>query len=483
PLCSMPPCHHAIMTPCHHVTMLPPHHVTMSPCFHLTMSPCHHASTSPCHHVTMLPPHHAAMPPWLHPSISPRHHGTMQVMLRVGDLDRAIKFYEKVHTPTCASHAIPPIASLCPMHAATHPAVTHPAATHPAVTHPAATHPAVTHPAATHPAVTHPAATHPAVTHPAATHPAVTHPAATHPAVTHPAATHPAATHPAVTHPTVTHPAVTHPAATHPAVTHPAATHPAATQSHGVHGARIVNPMLKCTCCHARAAMHLLPCTCCHAPVTMHLLPCTCCHASAAMHVLPCTCCHAPAAMHLLPCTCCHAPPPLSDCLACDSCLIRLSSPLPPMVTPPWFMCLPTHQTFRVVLIIAINPSSASVLMNHAHACLQAYGMKLLRTRDNPQYKYTIAMVGYGPEAESAVVELTYNYGVESYDKGNAYAQIAIGTDDVYKTAEAIRAAGGTITREPGPIPGINTKIVACLDPDGYKTVFVDNKDFLRELE
>ncbi|GJP55270.1 hypothetical protein CLOM_g14239, partial [Closterium sp. NIES-68] len=113
----------------------------------------------------------------------------------------------------------------------------------------------------------------------------------------------------------------------------------------------------------------------------------------------------------------------------------------------------------------------------------KAYGMKLLRTRDNPHYKYTIAMVGYGPEEESAVVELTYNYGVESYEKGNAYAQIAIGTDDVYKTAEAIRAAGGKITREPGPIPGINTKIVACLDPDGYKSVFVDNQDFLRELE
>ncbi|CAI5932243.1 unnamed protein product [Closterium sp. NIES-64] len=113
----------------------------------------------------------------------------------------------------------------------------------------------------------------------------------------------------------------------------------------------------------------------------------------------------------------------------------------------------------------------------------KAYGMKLLRTRDNPQYKYTIAMVGYGPEAESAVVELTYNYGVESYEKGNAYAQIAIGTDDVYKTAEAIRAAGGTITREPGPIPGINTKIVACLDPDGYKTVFVDNQDFLPGMD
>ncbi|XP_071908802.1 probable lactoylglutathione lyase, chloroplastic isoform X2 [Coffea arabica] len=113
----------------------------------------------------------------------------------------------------------------------------------------------------------------------------------------------------------------------------------------------------------------------------------------------------------------------------------------------------------------------------------KAYGMELLRTRDNPEYKYTIAMMGYGPEDKSAVIELTYNYGVSEYDKGNAYAQIAIGTDDVYKTAEAIRLSGGKITREPGPLPGINTKITACLDPDGWKTVFVDNIDFLKELE
>ncbi|TYG59440.1 hypothetical protein ES288_D08G302500v1 [Gossypium darwinii] len=113
----------------------------------------------------------------------------------------------------------------------------------------------------------------------------------------------------------------------------------------------------------------------------------------------------------------------------------------------------------------------------------KAFGMKLLRTRDNPQYKYTIAMMGYGPEDKNAVLELTYNYGVTDYDKGNAYAQIAIGTDDVYKTAEAVRLFGGKITREPGPLPGINTKITACLDPDGWKTVFVDNIDFLKELE
>eukprot|EP00249_Psilotum_nudum_P037229 c999_g1_i1 orf=253-1113(+) len=113
----------------------------------------------------------------------------------------------------------------------------------------------------------------------------------------------------------------------------------------------------------------------------------------------------------------------------------------------------------------------------------KAFGMKLLRTRDNPEYKYTLAMLGYAPEDKTTVVELTYNYGVTEYAKGNAYAQIALGTDDVYKTAEAIRKAGGKIIREPGPLPGINTKILACLDPDGWKTVFVDNADFLKELE
>lgn len=113
----------------------------------------------------------------------------------------------------------------------------------------------------------------------------------------------------------------------------------------------------------------------------------------------------------------------------------------------------------------------------------KAFGMQLLRTRDNPEYKYTIAMLGYGPEDKSTVLELTYNYGVTKYEKGSGYAQVAIGTDDVYKTAEVVREAGGKITREPGPLPGINTKILACVDPDGWKTVFVDNKDFLRELE
>lgn len=110
-------------------------------------------------------------------------------------------------------------------------------------------------------------------------------------------------------------------------------------------------------------------------------------------------------------------------------------------------------------------------------------GMKLLRTRDNPEYKYTLAFLGYGPEEDNCVLELTYNYGKMDYAKGNAYAQVAISTTDVYKTAEQIRAAGGAITREPGPVPGIGTKILATTDPDGWKYVLVDNEDFLNELK
>eukprot|EP00884_Botryococcus_braunii_P010067 jgi/Botrbrau1/19061/Bobra.0100s0085.1 len=115
----------------------------------------------------------------------------------------------------------------------------------------------------------------------------------------------------------------------------------------------------------------------------------------------------------------------------------------------------------------------------------EALGMKLLRKRDNPEYKYTLAFLAYGPEEENTVFELTYNWGVTSYDnfKGTGYAQVAISTKDVFKTAEQIREAGGTITREPGPVPGIGTKIVATTDPDGWKVVFVDNEDFLNELK
>ncbi|KAK9073156.1 hypothetical protein SSX86_007480 [Deinandra increscens subsp. villosa] len=112
----------------------------------------------------------------------------------------------------------------------------------------------------------------------------------------------------------------------------------------------------------------------------------------------------------------------------------------------------------------------------------KAYGMKLLQKRDEPEYKCTKAIMGYRSEDESAVLELTYNYGITEYDNGNGYGQIAIGTDDVYKTAQVVKLFGGDIVLQPGPLPVINTKITACLDPDGWKSVFVDNVDFTKEL-
>nr|AVN99039.1 chloroplast lactoylglutathione lyase [Hymenophyllum caudiculatum] len=113
----------------------------------------------------------------------------------------------------------------------------------------------------------------------------------------------------------------------------------------------------------------------------------------------------------------------------------------------------------------------------------KAFGLNLIGTHDYPEQKFTTAILGYGPENKTVVLELTYTYGVTEYDKGNAYAQLAVGTDDVYKTAELLRAFGGKITREPGPLPGLNTKITAVLDPEGWKSVFVDNADLLKELE
>lgn len=113
----------------------------------------------------------------------------------------------------------------------------------------------------------------------------------------------------------------------------------------------------------------------------------------------------------------------------------------------------------------------------------EVMGMQLIRTRDNPENKYTLAFLGYGPEESNTVFELTYNYGKDSYSKGDAYAQVAISTNDVYKTGDQVKAAGGNVLRDPGPVPGIGTKILAITDPDGYKIVFVDNEDFLKELE
>ncbi|HTF94992.1 MAG TPA: lactoylglutathione lyase [Cellvibrio sp.] len=96
-------------------------------------------------------------------------------------------------------------------------------------------------------------------------------------------------------------------------------------------------------------------------------------------------------------------------------------------------------------------------------------GMKLLRQQDYPDGKFTLAFMGYGDEENNTVIELTYNYGVESYDLGKGYGHIAIGCNDVYATCEKIRSVGGKITREPGPMMHGTTILAFVEDPDGYK--------------
>ena len=96
-------------------------------------------------------------------------------------------------------------------------------------------------------------------------------------------------------------------------------------------------------------------------------------------------------------------------------------------------------------------------------------GMRLLRTSDNPQYQYTLAFLGFGSNPEHAEIELTYNYGVDRYEMGTAYGHLAIAVPDAAAAVERIRAAGGVITREAGPVKGGSTVIAFVQDPDGYK--------------
>jgi lactoylglutathione lyase len=103
-------------------------------------------------------------------------------------------------------------------------------------------------------------------------------------------------------------------------------------------------------------------------------------------------------------------------------------------------------------------------------------GMTLLRKNENTEYKYTLAFLGYGDESQGAVIELTYNWGTSEYQLGNAFGHIAIGFDDIYSTCEAIKAAGGNVTREPGPVKGGTTHIAFVKDPDGYMIELIQNK-------
>jgi lactoylglutathione lyase len=103
-------------------------------------------------------------------------------------------------------------------------------------------------------------------------------------------------------------------------------------------------------------------------------------------------------------------------------------------------------------------------------------GMNLLRTTERPEQKYSLAFVGYGTNPDHAELELTYNHGVDKYEMGGAFGHIAIGVPDVYASCDKIRAAGGNITREPGPVKGGNTVIAFVTDPDGYKIELIQRE-------
>jgi len=103
----------------------------------------------------------------------------------------------------------------------------------------------------------------------------------------------------------------------------------------------------------------------------------------------------------------------------------------------------------------------------------EVLGMKLLRTTDRPEQKYSLAFVGYDDEKRAAVLELTYNYGVERYELGTAFGHVAIGVPDVKQACDKVRTNGGRVTREPGPVKGGTSVIAFVEDPDGYKIEFI----------
>jgi lactoylglutathione lyase len=106
----------------------------------------------------------------------------------------------------------------------------------------------------------------------------------------------------------------------------------------------------------------------------------------------------------------------------------------------------------------------------------QVLGMRLLRRNDYPDGKFTLAFVGYGDEADTAVLELTYNWGVDKYELGNAYGHVAIAVDDAYKACEEVKRRGGKVTREAGPMKHGTTVIAFVEDPDAYKIELIQRK-------
>ena len=107
----------------------------------------------------------------------------------------------------------------------------------------------------------------------------------------------------------------------------------------------------------------------------------------------------------------------------------------------------------------------------------QVLGMQLLRQKDYPDGEFTLAFIGYGSEADNTVIELTYNWGVDSYDIGSGYGHIAIEVDDVYQATDAIRERGGKILRDAGPMNAGSTIIAFVEDPDGYPIELIGKRE------
>ena len=108
------------------------------------------------------------------------------------------------------------------------------------------------------------------------------------------------------------------------------------------------------------------------------------------------------------------------------------------------------------------------------HFYTECLGMTLLRTTERPEQGYTLAFVGYGSNPDHAEIELTYNHGVSRYEVGTGFGHLAIGVPDVVATCDRVRAGGGAVTREPGPVKGGTTMIAFVADPDGYKIELIE---------
>jgi len=106
----------------------------------------------------------------------------------------------------------------------------------------------------------------------------------------------------------------------------------------------------------------------------------------------------------------------------------------------------------------------------------EVLGMRLLRRTDYPDGKFTLAFVGYQDEHDGAVLELTFNWGVDHYELGTGYGHVALEVDDAYAACDEIRRRGGTVTREAGPMKHGNTVIAFVQDPDGYKIELIQKK-------